>query len=259
MSATEDDESRALPRGYEINDFAKEESWRMFRIIGELVEGFDKLSGVEPAVTIYGSARVASGDPLYEATEELGRRLAKLGYAIITGGGPGVMEAANKGALGAGVRSVGLNIDLPEEQNANPYTTMSITFNHFFVRKVMLAKYATAFIAMPGGLGTLDELTEILCLIQTHKMRPFPVILFGASYWNGFLKWLRDATLAAGYIGESDLGLLVVVDTVDEAVDIVHQWYKRHRVPARTAFNDTDTRVTGGRAMAQPHEESSSS
>lgn len=256
MMVPEDDNNRRLPQGYEINDIAKEESWRMFRIIGELVGGFDRLSGVEPAVTIYGSARVVSGDPLYQRTEELSRRLGKLGYTVITGGGPGVMEAANKGALAAGVRSVGLNIDLPEEQNANPYTTLSLTFNHFFVRKVMLAKYATAFIAMPGGLGTLDELTEILCLIQTHKMKPFPVILFGASYWNGFLTWMRDSTLGAGYIAESDLGLLVVVDSIDEAVDIVHQWYKRHQVPARRALNYATPRLQNGLTMPRTDEES---
>jgi len=231
------DEENRRQQGYEINDFAKEESWRMFRIIGELVEGFDRLSGVEPAVTIYGSARIHSGDPLYHTTEELCRRLGKLGYSIITGGGPGIMEAANKGALAAGVRSVGLNIDLPEEQSANPYTTLSVTFNHFFVRKVMLAKYATAFIIMPGGIGTLDELTEILCLIQTHKMKPFPVILYSTAYWNGLLTWLRGCTLRKGYISESDLRLLLIVDDIDEAVETVDQRYRRQRVTARRAIN----------------------
>jgi len=165
-----------MPQGYEINDLAKEESWRMFRIIGELVEGFDELAGIEPAVTVYGSARLSPEDELYAQTEEIANRLGQVGFTIISGGGPGVMEAANKGALKAGAKSVGLNIDLPEEQVCNPYTTKSITFNHFFVRKVMLVKYATAFIIMPGGLGTLDELTEVLTLIQTHKIRPFPVL-----------------------------------------------------------------------------------
>jgi uncharacterized protein (TIGR00730 family) len=175
-----------MPQGYEINDLAKEESWRMFRIIGELVEGFDKLSGIEPAVTIYGSARLRAEDELYAKTEEIAHRLGQVGFSIITGGGPGVMEAANKGALKAGVTSVGLNIDLPEEQVCNPYSTKSITFSHFFVRKVMLVKYATAFIIMPGGLGTLDELTEVLTLMQTHKIRPFPVLLFDSQYWKEF-------------------------------------------------------------------------
>ena len=180
-----------MPFGYEINDLAKEESWRMFRIIGELVEGFDKLSGMGPAVTIYGSARIQLDDPLYVQTQEITRRLGELGFSIITGGGPGVMEAANKGALEAGVTSVGLNIELPEEQACNPYSTKTITFSHFFVRKVMLVKYAIAFIIMPGGLGTLDELTEVLTLMQTHKIRPFPVILFNSEFWTGFLDWLR--------------------------------------------------------------------
>jgi len=155
---------------YEINTLAKEESWRMFRIIGELVEGFDKLSGLEPAVSIYGSARVRDTDKLYLQTEEIAYRLGRTGFSIITGGGPGVMEAANKGALKAGVNSVGLNIDLPEEQVANTFTTKSLSFNHFFVRKIMLVKYAVAFVIMPGGLGTLDELTEVLTLMQTQKI-----------------------------------------------------------------------------------------
>ena len=218
--------------GYEINDLAKEESWRMFRIIGEMVSGFDRLSGVEPAVTVYGSARVRPGDELYGVTEELTERLGKVGFNIITGGGPGIMEAANKGALSAGVMSIGLNIELPMEQSINPYTTMSLTFNHFFARKVMLAKYAIAFIIMPGGLGTLDELTEILCLIQTHKMRPFPVILFGSKYWRGLLQWMREATLAGGFISEEDLRLLVLCDDVQHVVDTVHEWYERQELSA---------------------------
>ena len=149
---------------YDINELSKEESWRMFRILGELVEGFDALSDVPPAVTIYGSARLKEGDELYLKTQEIARRLGQLGFSIITGGGPGVMEAGNKGAMEARVTSVGLNINLPEEQQANKYTTKSITFKHFFARKVMLVKYATAFIIMPGGLGTLDELTEVLII-----------------------------------------------------------------------------------------------
>jgi len=226
------------PSDYEINDFAKEESWRMFRIMGEMVSGFDRLSGVEPAVTIYGSARVQPGDELYSTTEELAERLAKVGFNIITGGGPGIMEAANKGALSAGVMSIGLNIELPMEQFINPYTTLSITFNHFFARKVMLAKYATAFIIMPGGLGTLDELTEILCLIQTHKMRPFPVILFGSEYWTGFLEWMRTATLAGGYISEEDFGLLVLCDDIQHVVDTVHEWYDRQELSAQNIMQE---------------------
>jgi uncharacterized protein (TIGR00730 family) len=225
-----------MARGYEINDLAKEESWRLFRIIGELVEGFDKLSGIGPAVSVYGSARIRPGDPLYVETEEITRRLGKLGFSIITGGGPGVMEAANKGALEAGVASVGLNIELPEEQACNPYSTKSITFNHFFVRKVMLVKYAVAFIIMPGGLGTLDELTEVLTLIQTHKIRPLPVILYNGGYWKGFLEWLRGSVLAKGLISEGDFHHLRVCDQPEEVIEAVQKWSVEQEVVGRKAL-----------------------
>ncbi len=225
-----------MAHGYEINDLAKEESWRMFRILGELVEGFDKLSGVEPAVTIYGSARLRTDDKLYAQTEEIAYRLGQMGFSIITGGGPGVMEAANKGALRAGVTSVGLNIELPEEQVCNPYTTKSITFKHFFVRKVMLVKYTTAFIIMPGGLGTLDELTEVLTLMQTHKIKPFPVLLFNSKYWQGFLDWLRTSVLAKEFISEEDLTLLRVCDDPDEVIETVQRWYTKQEVIGRKAL-----------------------
>jgi uncharacterized protein (TIGR00730 family) len=220
---------------YEINELAKEESWRMFRIIGELVEGFDKLANVAPAVSIYGSARLQEGDELYKQTEEIARRLGKMGFSIITGGGPGVMEAANKGAMEAGVSSVGLNIQLPEEQACNVYSTKAITFNHFFVRKIMLVKYASAFIIMPGGLGTLDELTEVLTLMQTHKIKPFPVVLFDSVYWKGFLDWLRESALSRGFISEEDFDLLRVCDHVDEAVEAVRKWYEKHEVVGKKA------------------------
>jgi len=222
--------------GYEINDLAKEESWRMFQIIGELVGGFDNLSGIEPAVTIYGSARIQENDKLYAQTEEIAHRLGQLGFSIITGGGPGVMEAANKGATAAGVTSVGLHIDLPNEQGCNPYVTKVITFSHFFARKVMLVKYATAFIIMPGGTGTLDELSEVVTLMQTHKIKPFPVILFDSQYWQGFLNWLRDSALARGYLSEDDLNLLRVGDHPDEVVDAVQTWYQKHEVVGRKAL-----------------------
>ena len=221
---------------YEINALAKEESWRMFRIIGELVEGFDRLSGVEPAVTIYGSARFRPADEIYARTEEIARRLGEAGFSIITGGGPGLMEAANKGALEAGAKSIGLNIELPEEQSANAYASTSVTFHHFFVRKVMLVKYATAFIIMPGGLGTLDELTEVLTMMQTEKIRPFPVILVGSDYWQGLLSWLRTAVLAREFISEEDFELLRVCDNPDEVVEAVHSWYTKQQVLSRKAL-----------------------
>ncbi|HUV56392.1 MAG TPA: TIGR00730 family Rossman fold protein [Dehalococcoidales bacterium] len=225
-----------MPNGYEINDLAKEESWRMFRIMGELVEGFDKLSGIEPAVTIYGSSRLKADDELYAQTEEIAYRLGKLGFSVITGGGPGVMEAANKGALRAGVTSVGLNIELPEGQACNAYANKSITFNHFFARKVMLVKYAVAFVILPGGLGTLDELTEVLTLMQTHKMRPFPVVLFNSEYWKGFLDWLQNTALAREFISEEDLDLLIVCDHPDEVIEAVQRWYEKQEVVGRKAL-----------------------
>jgi uncharacterized protein (TIGR00730 family) len=234
-------EQRNNSGDYEINHLAKEESWRMFRIIGEFVEGFDSLSGVEPAVSIYGSGRhLSPDDELYRTTEEIAFRLGKKGFNIITGGGLGVMEAANRGARQAGVQSIGLNIELPREQKTNDYTTKSITFRYFFVRKVMLVKYASSFIFMPGGLGTLDELSEVLTLIQTHKIRPFPVILFNSGYWSGLLDWLKKAALARGFITENDLQLLRVSDSVDNIIDIVEKWHHCHELVGRKAFEKRD-------------------
>ena len=221
---------------YEINEMAKEESWRMFRIMGELVEGFDTLSGIEPSVTIYGSARIAPDDELYTHTQEIARRLGENGFSIITGGGPGVMEAANRGAMEAGATSVGLNIELPEEQAPNTYTTKSITFHHFFVRKVMLVKYSTAFVIMPGGMGTLDEVSEVLTLMQTFKIKPFPVILYDSQFWNGFLEWLRSVVLVRGYVSEEDFNLLRICDKPDRVIEAVQQWYIKHEVIGRNAL-----------------------
>jgi uncharacterized protein (TIGR00730 family) len=225
-----------MAHGYEINDLVKEDSWRMFRIMGELVEGFDTLSGVEPAVTIYGSARTKPDDELYKKTEEIARRLGEMGFSIISGGGPGIMEAANKGAREAGVKSIGLNIELPEEQTSNIYATKSITFHHFFVRKVMLVKYATAFVIMPGGLGTLDELTEVLTLMQTRKIKPFPVILFESKYWRGFLRWMKDFALSRGYIDEADVHLLRICDKTDDVIDTVQKWHYKQEIVGIEAF-----------------------
>ncbi|HXZ29947.1 MAG TPA: TIGR00730 family Rossman fold protein [Dehalococcoidia bacterium] len=223
--------------GYEINELAKEESWRMFRIIGEFVEGFDKLSGIEPAVTIYGSAKVGEDDELYAETEEIAYRLGKSGFSIVTGGGPGVMEAANKGARRAGVTSVGLNISLPETQISNAYATKSITFDHFFTRKVMLVKYAVAFVIMPGGLGTLDELTEVLTLMQTHKIKPFPIVLFHSEFWRGFLDWLRGSVLSKEYISEEDFDLLRVLDRPVEVVEAIQRWHVGREVIGKKALH----------------------
>jgi uncharacterized protein (TIGR00730 family) len=225
-----------MDREYQINELQKEESWRMFRIIGEFVEGFDRLSGIGPSVSIYGSARIKPEDELYKQTQETARRLGESGFTIITGGGPGVMEAANKGAREAGVNSIGLNIELPAMQTCNDYTTQTITFKHFFVRKVMLVKYATAFIIMPGGLGTMDELTEVLTLIQTKMIKPFPVILFSATYWKGFLDWLKTTVLSDGMISEEDFSLLRICESPVEAAEIVQKWYIKQEIVGRKAL-----------------------
>lgn len=222
---------------YEINAYEKEESWRMFRIIGEMVEGFDRLSGIEPAVTIYGSAVARPENKDYQNARQIAYMLGKQGFNIVTGGGPGMMEAANLGAKEAGVKSIGLNIFLPEEQKANVYSTLTITFNHFFVRKVMLVKYATAFVIMPGGLGTLDELSEVLTLIQTHKINPFPVILFNSPFWHDLLGWLQSTVLANGYISDEDLQLLRLSDKPEDVVEIVGSWYLRQSIVGRRAFD----------------------
>jgi len=225
-----------MSNDYEINQLVKEDSWRMFRIIGELVEGFDSLADIEPAVTIYGSARLKPDNKWYLQTEEIAYLLGKDGFNIMTGGGPGVMEAANLGARKAGVISVGLNIKLPLEQVCNVYADRVITFHHFFVRKVMLVKYATAFVIMPGGLGTMDELTEILTLIQTQKIKPFPVIMFSSEYWGGLLDWLRSTVLDYGHISEEDFELLRVFDSPAEVADAVKKWYTRQEVMGRKAL-----------------------
>lgn len=222
--------------GYEINEMAKEESWRMFRIIGEMVEGFDRLSGIEPAVSIYGSAQVQPEEEIYQKTVEVARCLGELGFSIVTGGGPGLMEAANKGAMEAKTTSVGLNIELPEQQAPNPYTTKSLTFKHFFVRKVMLVKYATAFVIMPGGLGTMDELSEILTLMQTHKIKPFPVALYDSTYWQGFLSWLRESALTRKMVSEEDFDLLRVCDQPDEVAQLVQKWYIKQEIVGKKAL-----------------------
>jgi len=226
-----------MPDKYEINSLEKEESWRLFRYIGELVEGFDKLTGVFPAVTIYGSAVATPDQADYQNAKQIAYLLGKQGFNIVTGGGPGMMEAANLGASEAGVKSIGLNIVLPKEQKCNVYSNLNITFNHFFVRKVMLVKYATAFVIMPGGLGTMDELTEVLTLIQTNKINPFPVILFNSKFWRGFLEWLQTTVLVPGYISESDLHLLRISDQPEDVQDIVSSWYLRQAITGRRAID----------------------
>ena len=204
---------------YNLDNTVVGDSWRMFRIMAEFVDGFDAMSTVDvPAVTIYGSARTQPDDPLYKTTEELAGKLAQEGYGVITGGGPGIMEAANKGAFEAGGISIGLNINLPHEQQPNPYITFPLDFKYFFVRKVMFMKYSTAFICMPGGFGSLDELFESLTLIQTQRIKPFPVVLVGREFWSGLVDWIRDKLLENGNISEEDMFLFQVVDDIDDVV-----------------------------------------
>ena len=203
------------------DEFTHTDPWRVLRITAEFIEGFDKLADVTRGVTIFGSARTSPADPLYEAAVETGRLLAEAGFDVITGGGPGIMESANKGAKAGGGRSIGCNIELPFEQGANPYLDRLIAFRYFFVRKTMFVKYATAFIIFPGGFGTLDELFEALTLIQTGKINNFPVILMGTAYWAGLLRWVRAKVSGEGKISRTDLDLIVLTDDPREAVQAV--------------------------------------
>lgn len=210
-----------LHRPIERPEFLASDPWRVLRIMSEFVEGIETLAGLPPAVTIFGSARTPAGSPFYDQSCRMGAALARTGFAVITGGGPGIMEAANRGAKEAGGISVGLNIELPYEQRLNLYTTISITFRYFFVRKTMFAKYSEAFVVFPGGFGTLDELFEALTLIQTGKLKHFPVILFGRAYWKGLLDWVRDPMLTEAKISAADLDLITLADSTEEATAII--------------------------------------
>ncbi|MCM8793215.1 MAG: TIGR00730 family Rossman fold protein [Candidatus Omnitrophica bacterium] len=208
------------------NDFTTEEPWRIFRIMAEFVEGFEVLSKVGSAVSVFGSSRLKPNSPYYKMAEELAYLLAKNGYAVITGGGPGIMEAANKGAKRAGGKSIGLNIDVPIVQKPNPYVGELINFKYFFCRKVMFVKYAKAFVIFPGGFGTMDELFEALTLIQTKRISAFPIILVGKSYWKGLITWLRDTMYREDCIEKDDLGLFKIVDSSADALSIIKKFYK---------------------------------
>ncbi|HVN71950.1 MAG TPA: TIGR00730 family Rossman fold protein [Desulfomonilia bacterium] len=206
---------------YIIDQIKPQESWRVFRVMAEFVDGIEQLSPLEPAVTIFGSARSKPGDKYYLMAEELGRMLAKEGFSVITGGGPGILEAANKGAFEAGGQSVGLNIVLPFEQKLNPYTTIHLNFRYFFVRKVMFVKYAMSYVIFPGGFGTMDELFESLTLIQTDKLKPFPVIMIGTEYWSGLLGWIEDTMMKEGMILPEDRSIYTLVDSSYDVVEII--------------------------------------
>ena len=237
---TEDEEllnrpgpSTPTARVPDLAAFTHTDPWRVLRIQGEFVHGINALADVGAAVAIFGSARFPSDHPMYEAARSMGRALAEAGFAVITGGGPGLMEAANRGAHEAGGRSIGCNIELPFEQHENKYTDLSINFRYFFVRKTMFVKYANGFVIFPGGFGTMDELFEALTLVQTRKINRFPIVLFGSSYWRGLLDWVEKTQLAEGTISPEDLNLLIVTDSVVEAREILVDCYQTRCWTAR--------------------------
>jgi len=226
----------------EAATFTHTDQWRVLRIMGEFVAGFDALAEIGPAITIFGSARVGRDDPMYEAARHLGEALVGAGFTVITGGGPGIMEAANKGAAEGGGESVGANIELSFEQGLNAYVTLPLNFRYFFVRKTMFAKYASGFVMFPGGFGTLDELFEALTLIQTGKLEMLPVVLFGADFWSGLIDWMRDRLAAEGKISPADLDLITVCDDPDEIVRLMIAAAQERRqsgddTPARPAWD----------------------
>jgi len=209
---------------YVIDHLSTKESWRLFKIMAEIVDGFETLNDLPNCVSIFGSARVPKTDPLYAETETLARLLVESGYGVITGGGPGLMEAGNKGAYEANGTSVGLHIHLPFEQDNNPYMNVRSDFRYFFVRKLMFIKYAMAYVVMPGGFGTLDELSEAFVLTQTKRIKPFPIILYKSDFWNGLWEWAKEKMVAGGYISKQELDLAIILDTPEEVVEHI----KRH-------------------------------
>jgi len=222
-----------------MEDLAKSDTWRVFRIMAELVEGFEALNGIGPAVTVFGSSRLQPGSPYYNKCLKVTENLAKSGFTVISGGGPGIMEAANKGAQNGNGISVGLNIELPHEQSANPFQDIKVEFRYFFVRKLMFVKYAVGYVIFPGGFGTMDELFEALTLIQTKKIRSFPVILVGRQYWAGMVDWMRTAVQGMGNIDAGDLDLFHVVEEPEEVCEIIFRRYKD-----RTATFPSDKRAS---------------
>lgn len=216
------------PKGW--NEIKINDSWQIFKVMAEFVDGFEKLAKIGPCVTIFGSARTSSSHPNYKLAEEIAYKLTKSGFGVISGGGPGIMEAANKGAHFAGGKSVGLNIELPFEQSPNVYIDPDkyLSFDYFFVRKVMFIKYSQGFVVMPGGFGTLDEFFEAITLIQTHKLVNFPVILVGRDYWKGLVDWMQDKMMAEKNISPNDLNLFDLVDTADEVVHVIDEFYQKY-------------------------------
>ncbi|WP_242451470.1 TIGR00730 family Rossman fold protein [Fluviibacter phosphoraccumulans] len=212
--------------GHDAETLAEREAWRLFGIMSEFVEATDRLAEVRPAVSIFGSARVPPESPYYQLTETIAHKLSDAGLGVISGGGPGAMEAANKGAFGGHGPSIGLNIQLPHEQRSNPYQDISLGFRHFFARKYMFVRFAVAYVVMPGGFGTLDELMEALTLIQTRKSRQFPVILVGSSFWAGLIDWLKDRLVGEQMINPEDMNLIQVIDDPDQVVEAIFRHYE---------------------------------
>jgi len=219
-------ENVAARKGPPLNGQLTREAWRIFQIMAEFVEGFEQLAQIRPSVSFFGSSRTPEGHPWYRKAEEIAKLLSDAGFAVVSGGGPGIMEAANRGAYAGRSPSVGLNIQLPHEQRANPYQDISLHFRHFFARKVMFVKYASAYVVLPGGFGTLDELAEILTLVQTGKSRRIPIVLVESTFWRGLLDWLRDAMVAARTIDPADLDLVKVCDDPREVVDAIFAHYE---------------------------------
>jgi uncharacterized protein (TIGR00730 family) len=206
-----------------------QQSWKVFQIMAEFVEGYEQLAEIHPSVSIFGSARFAPDHPQSKLAEEIALKLSNAGFSVVSGGGPGIMEAANRGAYAGKSPSIGLNIDLPHEQQPNPYQDIALSFRHFFSRKVMFVKFATAYVVMPGGFGTLDEFAEILTLVQTKKSRRIPIILFDSSFWNGLIDWFRDTLVDQGTISKSDLDLIQITDDPDEVIEAIFRYYEHRR------------------------------
>jgi uncharacterized protein (TIGR00730 family) len=227
------EEEHRIRKAFKDKDWAEiksSDSWVIFKVMSEFVEGFEKLAKIGPCVTIFGSARTKPNHPYYKIAEEIAFKLVQHGYGVVTGGGPGIMEAGNRGANRAGGKSVGLNIYLPHEQKGNPYIDPDklITFDYFFVRKVMFVKYSQGFIVMPGGFGTIDELSEALTLIQTKKIGRFPIVLVGKKYWAGLIEWIKRTLQSEGMISEEDLDLFNLVDTPEDAVKVIDEFYSKY-------------------------------
>lgn len=215
-----------------IEDFKGDESWRLFRILAEFTEGIDSLSGLGFAISIFGSARIKPDSPYYQQTVELANKLSKENFSIITGGGPGIMEAGNKGAHGEQGKSVGLNIVLPSEQHPNSFQNITLNYRYFFARKVMFVKHSMGYVCMPGGFGTLDEFFEALTLVQTNKIYPIPIVLFGSKFWQGLLNWIKEQPLQERLISPEDMDLMHITDDIDEVVNIMlqHRIYKKEKI-----------------------------